>query len=62
MMLDDRNSDETGKELELSLSCVTQANSEWVEKLAKNEKHISKRVKELSDSGQNFQESHEEVS
>ena len=57
-----RNSDQTEEDLELSLSYVIQANSKWVEKLAKHEKQISKRVKELCESGQNFQESRDERS
>ena len=55
-----RNSDQTEKDLELSLSYVIQVNSEWVAKLATHEKEISKRVTELCESGQNYQESSDE--
>ena len=58
----ERNSDETEEDLELSLSCVIQANSKWVQKLEKHEKQISKRVTKLCESGQNFKESHNEQS
>ena len=58
----ERNSDETEEDLELSLSYVIQAISKWVQKLEKHEKQISKRVKKLCESGQNFKESHNERS
>ena len=58
----DSNSDETEEDLELSLSYVIQGILKWVQKLAKHEKEISKRVKKLCESGQNFKESHNERS
>ena len=58
----ERNSDETEEDLELSLSYVIQASSKWAQKLEKHEKQISKRVKKLCESGQNFKESHNERS
>ena len=57
-----RRSDETEDDFEISLSYVIQASSKWVEKLAKHEKQVSKRVKQLCESGQNFKKSHSERS